>query len=111
MRRCPAAPYNGCDELHQALDQSCGSARGRYPMRSPDVLVGERFAQALLAKDWTRVEGAVGPKIDFRALTPGRPWEAATRKALIEEVFQHWFGPSDGIYEILSISADRVAGR
>ena len=80
-------------------------------MRSPDVLVGERFAQALLAKDWTRVEGAVDPGIDFRALTPGRPWEATTRKDLIEEVFQQWFGPSDDIYEILSISADRVAGR
>jgi len=73
-------------------------------------LVGERFVQALLAKDWTRVEGAVDPRIDFRALTPGRPWEATTRKDLIEEVFQQWFGPSDDIYEILAISTDRVVG-
>jgi hypothetical protein len=80
-------------------------------MKSPDVLAGERFVQALLAKDWTRVEGAVDPGIDFRALTPGRPWEATTRKDLIEEVFQRWFGPSDDIYEILAISTDRVAGR
>jgi len=80
-------------------------------MRSTDVLVGERFVQALLAKDWTRVEGAVDPRIDFRALTPGRPWEATTRKDLIEEVFQQWFGPSDDIYEILAISTDRVVGR
>jgi len=79
-------------------------------MRSPDVSVGERFVQALLAKDWTRVEGAVDPGIDFRALTPGRPWEATTRKDLIEEVFQQWFGPSDDIYEILAISTDRVVG-
>src|ERR1700692_1113240 len=111
MRRCPAAPYNGCDEVHQALDQSCGSARGRDPMRSPDVLVGERFVQALLAKDWTRVEGAVDPEIDFRALTPGGQWEATTRKDLIESVFERWFGPSVDIYEILAIATDRVAGR
>jgi hypothetical protein len=80
-------------------------------MRSPDVAVGERFVQALLAKDWTRVGSSVDPKIDFRALTPGMPWEATTRKELIEEVFQQWFGPSDEIYEILAISTDRVVGR
>ena len=80
-------------------------------MRSPDTSVGERFAQALLAKDWTRVENMVDPEIDFRALTPGRPWEAATRKDLIEDVFQQWFGPSDEIHEILAISTDRVVDR
>jgi hypothetical protein len=80
-------------------------------MTSPDVAVGERFVHALLDKDWTRVESAVDPKIDFRALTPGRPWEATTRKDLIEEVFQQWFEPRDEIYEILAIATDRVVGR
>jgi hypothetical protein len=80
-------------------------------MTSPDVSVGERFVHALLDKDWTRVEGAVDPNIDFRALTPGRPWEATTRKDLIEGVFQQWFEPSDEIYEILAIATDRVVGR
>src|SRR5438309_11470283 len=80
-------------------------------MKSPDVAVGERVVQALLAKDWTRVENLVDPEIDFRALTPGRPWEATTRKDLVEEVFQQWFGPSAEIYEILAISTDRVVGR
>jgi hypothetical protein len=80
-------------------------------MRSPDVSVGERFVDALLAKDWTRVDSAVDPEIDFRALTPGRPWEATTRKDLVEGVFQQWFGPSDDIYEIVDISTDRVVGR
>lgn len=80
-------------------------------MTSPDVSVGERFVRALLAKDWTRVDSAVDPEIDFRALTPGRPWEATTRKDLVEAVFQQWFGPSVEIYEILAISTDRVADR
>jgi hypothetical protein len=81
------------------------------PMGSPEASVGERFVQALLAKDWTRVDSAVDPEIDFRALTPGRPWEATTRKDLVEGVFQRWFGPSDDIYEIVDISTDRVEGR
>lgn len=80
-------------------------------MKSAHASVGERFVQALLAKDWTRVEGAVDPEIDFRALTPGGQWEATTRKDLIESVFERWFGPSVDIYEILAISTDRVAGR
>jgi hypothetical protein len=80
-------------------------------MRSSDVSVGERFARAVLAKDWGLVEGVVDPEIDFRALTPGRPWEATAQKGLIEEVFQQWFGPSVDIYEILAISTDRVVGR
>ena len=36
-------------------------------MGSPEASVGERFVQALLAKDWTRVDSAVDPEIDFRA--------------------------------------------
>jgi hypothetical protein len=73
--------------------------------------VGERFVQALLDKDWTRVEGAVDPEIDFRALTPGKQWEATTRKDLIEGVFEQWFGSRVEIYETLAISTDRVVDR
>lgn len=80
-------------------------------MRSVVASVGERFVQALLDKDWTRVDSALDPKIDFRALTPGRPWEATTRKDLVEGVFQQWFGPSVDIYDIVDISTDRVVGR
>jgi hypothetical protein len=57
------------------------------------------------------VDSAVDPEIDFRALTPGRPWEATTRKGLVEEVFQQCFKPSDDIYEITDISTARVVGR
>jgi hypothetical protein len=38
--------------------------------------VGERLAAALLAKDWDGVAAVLDPAIDFRGLTPGRPWEA-----------------------------------
>jgi len=76
-----------------------------------EASVGERFVDALLAKDWRRVESLVAPQVDFRALTPGRPWEAAASKNLVEEVFQQWFEPTDEIYEVLDISTDRIVDR
>jgi len=57
------------------------------------------------------VEGAVDPEIDFRALTPGKQWEATTRKDLIEGVLEQWFGSRVEIYETLAISTDRVVDR
>ena len=73
--------------------------------------VGERFAGALLAKDWNRVRALLDPAVDFRALTPRQPWEAQTPADLVERVFMHWFEPSDDIYEVLSISSGQVADR
>lgn len=80
-------------------------------MGSVEASVGERFVDALLAKDWRRVETVVDPEVDFRALTPGRPWEATGSTALVKEVFEHWFEPTDEIYEILDVSTDRVVDR
>ncbi len=80
-------------------------------MTSTDAPVGERFVRSLLAKDWVRLEDVVDPKIDFRGLTPGRPWEATTANDLVESVFKEWFGPSDDIYEVLDVSTDRVVDR
>jgi hypothetical protein len=73
--------------------------------------VGERFAAALLAKDWDGVAAVLDPGIDFRGLTPGQPWEATTPDDLVRQVFSRWFEPSDDIYEVLDISAGQVANR
>ncbi len=73
--------------------------------------VGERFAAALLAKDWGGVMALLDPAIDFRGLTPGQPWEAKTPDDLVEQVFTHWFEPSDDIYEVLDISAGQIVDR
>jgi hypothetical protein len=51
------------------------------------------------------------PAIDFRGLTPGQPWEAKTPDDLVEQVFTHWFEPSDDIYEALDISAGQIVDR
>jgi hypothetical protein len=73
--------------------------------------VGERFAAAPLAKVWGGVMALLDPAIDFRGLTPGQPWEAKTPDDLVEQVFTHWFEPSDDIYEVLGISAGQIVDR
>jgi hypothetical protein len=53
----------------------------------------------------------VVPEVDFRGLTPGRPWEASTSKELVQDVLSQWFESGDDIYEILSITTDEVQER
>jgi hypothetical protein len=73
--------------------------------------VGERFAAALLAKDWDGVLALLDPAVDFRGLTPGQPWEAKAPGDLVEQVFTRWFEPSDDIYEVLGISTGQIVDR
>ena len=73
--------------------------------------VGERFAQALLAKDWDAVADTVSPELEFRALTPGRIWETATSAELVDRVLRLWFGPGEEIYDAMDITDVAVADR
>ncbi len=77
----------------------------------PDLSAGERFARSLLAKDWSTVSDVLDPQIDFRGLTPSRPWEASTSQDLIDDVLAQWLGPDDEVYEILHITSDHVLRR
>ena len=72
---------------------------------------GERFAAALLAKDWGGVMAILDPDVDFRGLTPGQLWEAKTPDDLVKDVFTRWFEPSDDIYEVLDVSAGQIVDR
>jgi hypothetical protein len=38
--------------------------------------LGEQFARALAAKDFTRVSELLHSEVDFRGMTPRRFWEA-----------------------------------
>jgi hypothetical protein len=76
-----------------------------------DLSAGERFARAFLAKDWNKVAEVLDPEVDFRGLTPGRPWEASSASGLIDEVLTQWLEPGDTVYEILAITTDRVLRR
>jgi len=73
--------------------------------------VGRRFAQALGRKDFEGVRAQLDPAIDFRALTPGRAWEASDAGGVINDALRHWFGDTDALEEILSIETESFADR
>lgn len=73
---------------------------------------GERFARAIAAKDAPALVGLLAPDIDFRAMTPGRVWEADSPAQLVDEVILgKWFEPSDHIEAIEAIENGAVADR
>jgi hypothetical protein len=73
---------------------------------------GERFARAIAAKDESALLDVLAPDVDFRAMTPGRFWEAASAKDLVDDVILgHWFEPSDHIDALQSVESESVADR
>ena len=76
------------------------------------VPAGERFARAIAAKDVPALLDVLEPDVDFRAMTPGRFWEAATAKQVVDDVvLGRWFEPSDRIDALESVESDTVADR
>jgi hypothetical protein len=74
--------------------------------------VGERFARAIAAKDAPALLALLAPRIDFRAMTPSRFWEADSSGQLVDEVILGtWFGPTDRIEAIEGIENGEVADR
>ena len=80
-------------------------------MLTTGTTLGERFARSLLAKDWTSVAELFDANIEFRALTPGKQWEAHAPDEVIDGILKRWFEPSDQIYAVLAITSDRVVDR
>ena len=77
-----------------------------------DIPLGERFARAIAAKDAPALLRLLDPQIDFRAMTPGRTWEAASPAQLVDEVILgKWFEPADRIDAIEAIENGEVADR
>jgi hypothetical protein len=73
--------------------------------------LGPDFAQALFAKDFDRVRGAVDPGIDFRALTPRRIWEPADADELIDGVLKVWFDDSAELERLAAVETGQVGDR
>jgi hypothetical protein len=71
---------------------------------------GERFAHAIAVKDAPALLEVLAPDVDFRALTPGRFWEAANAKEIVDDVILgRWFDPSDHIDALESVESSPVA--
>lgn len=73
--------------------------------------LGERFARALAAKDAAEVRAVTTPDLDFRAMTPGRFWEAHSHDELVDVLFANWLEPGDEVVALLSTSAGEVSTR
>jgi hypothetical protein len=73
--------------------------------------IGERFARALVAKDADGVMSVLADRVDFRALTPNRAWEAADAGTVTEIVFGSWFEPKDELRELVAVESGRMADR
>lgn len=61
---------------------------------------GRAWAQALGAKDFEAARRLVADDVDFRALTPGRAWEARGAQEVVA-VLQRWFEPQDDVRALL----------
>lgn len=76
------------------------------------ALIGERFARAIAEKDSSALLELLAPKIDFRAMTPGRFWEADTAVEVVDDVILgKWFEPTDHIETIEAIEQGSVVDR
>jgi hypothetical protein len=72
--------------------------------------LGEDFARSVAAKDHDRVRQLLHPTLDFRGMTPGRIWEAATPDEVVDAL-KLWFEDSDVIEGIDAIETDAFADR
>ena len=74
--------------------------------------LAHRFTAALAAKDAAALRSLFGSEVDFRALTPGRVWEARTPDELIDDVILgFWFEPGDVIQRIESVQHGQLGTR
>lgn len=98
---CPRVPE------HNAA-MNAASPHDDAALGSPSL--GRRFATALAAKDEAALRAVLAEDLDFRGLTPGRPWEAGDSDQVIDVLLGHWFEPSDRIESLLEVTdGDDVA--
>ena len=66
--------------------------------------LGVRLAEAIAAKDTDALTSLLAPDLDFRALTPGKFWEATTPGDVAEVVFGTWFKVSDHVDALVHVT-------
>jgi hypothetical protein len=73
---------------------------------------GERFAQALAARDGAALQALLADPIDFAALTPRRPWQATSAGQVVDEIILgHWFDAEVQAMDLQSVTTGRVSDR
>jgi hypothetical protein len=87
-------------------------SRPRFAHEEAQMTPGEAFARAIAARDADALKKLLSPDLDFKALTPGRFWEADSVEAIVDEVILGlWFDPSDEIEALESVETSKVGER
>lgn len=74
--------------------------------------LGEQFARRLAAKDRDGLVALFADGVDFRALTPGKFWEASEPAQIVDDiVLGRWFEPTDEIESLESVDTGAVVDR
>ncbi len=83
------------------------------PTRSAtDADLGAAFVDAVVAGDADRARRLFATAVDFRAVTPGRAWQADTAADVVDGiVLGTWFGPDRSPRRLLRVETDRVGDR
>jgi hypothetical protein len=80
-------------------------------MDQRESTLGADFARALAAKDSSRMLDLMHPQIEFRAMTPGRSWEANDPESVVAVFLGQWFEPADEIEALEQLESDTFADR
>lgn len=76
------------------------------------VTLGEQLAKGIVAKDADALRRVLADDIDFRAMTPGRFWEATSAAEVVDEiVLGRWFEPTDHLDALERVDGGEVGGR
>lgn len=74
--------------------------------------LGEKFAQALAAKDRATLRALLADRVDFKALTPGTHWDADSPGEVVDRIILgHWFERDDEIERLLHVATARMGDR
>ena len=67
-----------------------------------------RFATAVAERDRTGLRSLLGDDVDFKALTPGRFWEAENPEEVDAIVFDQWFAEADRVTAVVDVEEGQV---
>ena len=73
--------------------------------------IGDDLARAMAGKDAEAMRRLLADDVDFKALTPGRFWEAQSADDVVEVFFGTWFDPNDEIRALLDVRTGEVGDR
>jgi ketosteroid isomerase-like protein len=74
--------------------------------------LGAQFAKAVAAKDAPGVLDVLAPDVDFKAMTPGRFWEAESAQEFVDAIlFGRWIDDNDHVEALEDVQTGEVGGR